>query len=169
MPVLKWTICSKVYKTRAVLSHKAALSFMQYLSVIRQYLYFLWKGYVCCCFVIKHKKGTNVILSCHTKMQFCHSLPLVCRDLGFGRLRTWTLKILWEKLLKKISRIHCAKRHAKTELKTMDLIVFYHGTMKFFNEDIWSLLLNYSFYFGWKGEAKGRRLLFCLLKNRPKA
>ena len=89
LPVLKWTICSKVYKTIVVLSHKAAPSFLQYLFVIRRYPSLIWKGYVCCCFLIKHKKATNVILLCHTKMSFCHRFPLVSGDLGFSRVRMY--------------------------------------------------------------------------------
>lgn len=142
LPVLKWTICSKVYNTRVVLAIRQLSHFCN-LSMIRQYTFLVWKGYVCCYPVIKHKKGTNVILLCHTK-------SAILSYIAFGLWGScfWQsdnvhehLKQCGEKPLKKNSRTHCANCHVKIQVKTIDLTVFHHGTMKFFlNKEVWPCL-----------------------------
>lgn len=144
-------------------SHEAAL----------QHPALLWKGSGCRCFRIKPKKGTSISFICHTQMRLSQRLLWL---VGIWDLAEWgwkwthrTPRTGWGKPLQKVSWMYCAKGDEKLKVKTVELTIFHPGTKGFLNEEIWPSLLNYSFYLGWTGQAKGRGLGLCLPKIRATA
>lgn len=141
-------------------SHEAAL----------QYPLLLWKGSGCRCFRIKPKKGSSISLICHTQRRLCQRLPLACGDLGFGRVGMErntqdTQNSVGKATPKGFLNILCKRGwKIKGQDSGINNISPWH---KGILEEIRPLLLSCSFYLGWKGQAKRRRLGFCLLKTRP--
>lgn len=162
LPVLKWTICSKVCRS-------SVPGAMRQLCNIQS-----CSGKVLGADVSElntRRAPASASSATHRRSSAIGSLWLV----GIWGLAEWvwkwtyrTLRTMWGKPLQKVSWTYCEKGDEKLKVKTVKLTIFHHGTKVFSNEEIRPLLLNCSFYLRWKGQDKGRRLGFCLLKTRPK-
>lgn len=127
-------------------SHEAAL----------QYPALLCKDSGCGCFRIKLKKGLNPKISLICQTQTRLFLWLV----GIWGLAEWgwkwthrTPRTGWGKPLQKVSWTYCAEGDEKLKVEIVGLTIFHHCTKELLNEEIWPLLLNYSFYLSWMERA----------------